>query len=446
MIRKSPCIDVLGLARCTGCFGCQAACSREAISVNLDQDGFYKPVVHRGACTQCGVCQDRCPVLATDRGTLPTADRPAPKVFAAWSKDDTLRLASSSGGIFSELARPAIDAGGGVAGCVWGYDWKPRHILSRTWPEVERMRGSKYVPSYIGNIYRDVVAHLNYSSTPLLFSGTPCQVAAMDIALTRKQRERVLLVDLVCHGVPSLRVFHLYLEQLFDGDSVARHTFRDKTLGWQTVQAESAGGCRYRANGIQDQFMAGFVQHHLYVMASCHACVFAGLPRPGDITLGDFWGCPEQWHDRKGVSLVLANSDAGAKALAALADDNRIELAATDMDTATRSSPRILSGKRDMPRRRRRFLGDVRTGVQFRDLVARHYPSKWRFHLSRFLQSESRWAFLRDYLRSKSRSLNAWGMVGHIRWPAQGVPSGSRTVTGNGKEGETRSRNGDAIS
>ena len=293
MKNKKPCIDVIGLSRCTGCFGCQAACTIGAIVISLDSDGFYKPVINRQTCSECGLCQRRCPVIANQEGLLTSAGHwVEPKAYAAWSNNEEVRLSSSSGGLFFELARQVIEDGGAVAGCVWGENLTPEHLLAHTLADVERMRGSKYVSSRVGNIYQEVIALLSESEKTVLFSGTPCQVAAMDVALSPEQRKRVLLVEFICHGVPSLRVFHRYLEELFSGDRVVSYTFRDKSFGWQTVLAVSAHGKRHHVIASNDSFIKGFSIHHIYMMESCYQCPFAHLPRVADITMGDFWGCP----------------------------------------------------------------------------------------------------------------------------------------------------------
>jgi len=383
---EQTCIDLLGSDRCTGCFACQTACPQGAIRLVLDAEGFYKPVVDRNVCDHCGLCQQHCPVLACDAGRLPSVKWTTPRAFAAWSSDETLRLASSSGGLFSELARPVIAAGGAVAGCVWGTDWTPRHLLAHTWAEVEKMRGSKYVPSKVGNIYAEVAEYLGRCSSPVLFVGTPCQVAALDLALSREHRERVLTVDLICAGVPSLRVFHRYLEYLFQGKQVLSFNFRDKSLGWSmfSVRAEAAGRRCYQSPAATDPFVAGFCQHRLYVMEACHACPFARLPRAGDITLGDFWGCPDQWNDKRGVSVALANTPAGLHALELLAQSGRIVLEPADLATATKGNPRLVTGEFPISTNRRAFLDDMIAGKKFRYLMSKYFPGKQKTWRSRW--------------------------------------------------------------
>lgn len=402
---KKTCIDIISVVRCTGCFGCESACTNGAVKLILDVDGFYKPDVDRKRCNGCGICQQRCPVIADFPSTLVDGKLPEPVFFAAWSNDDHVRLASSSGGLFSELARPVIEAGGAVAGCVWGENWTPAHILTRTWGDVERMRGSKYAPSHVGDIYKQIIASLRDSENQILFSGTPCQVAALEVALSSEQRKRVLLVEFICHGVPSLRVFHRYLEELFSGDAVVSYTFRDKTLGWQTTTAVSGHGQRHSMPGPEDAFIQGFAGHHLYVMESCHQCPFARLPRGGDITLGDFWGCPEPWNDSRGVSVILANTMSGMRALEDVRASGRINLKPTDLTTATEKNPRAISGVYLMPCDRRAFLDDFARGYRFAQLKARYFPTRWQLWLGSLIQNKFQLRFFAGFVFRRLRRI-----------------------------------------
>lgn len=395
-------IDVIGLPRCTGCFGCESACTRNAIVMLLDGDGFYKPIVDREMCNECGTCQRYCPVIQADKNTLNAENKIEPIAFAAWANDEQVRLASSSGGVFSELAKEVLESGGMVAGCVWGDNWTPMHILTNSWADVEKMRGSKYVPSKAGNIYRQVIDFLRDSDNKVLFSGTPCQVASMEAALSPKQRGRVLLVDFICHGVPSLRVFHRYIEELFDGDEVASYTFRDKSFGWQTVLAVSADGKRHHIPASADAFFQGFAVHHLYVMDSCYQCQFARLSRESDITLGDFWGCPEQWYDKRGVSLVLANTDAGLDAFYSLDRAKVINLRPVDLSIVIAKNKRVFVGNSyRIPEKRRAFFDGLKRNKKFTDLKNKYFPTRSYLFFLSFLNSKAKMRFIADFLLSR---------------------------------------------
>lgn len=412
MKNRKTCIDVIGLARCTGCFGCQAACSIGAITISLDEDGFYKPVINRHTCSECGLCQRCCPVIGIQEGLLASAGNWAePQAYAAWSNDEVVRLNSSSGGIFSELARSVIEHGGVVIGCAWGDNWTPEHIMAHTMTEVERMRGSKYVPSRVGNIYQEVIDVLNESEKPLLFSGTPCQVAAMNAALSPEQRKRVLLVEFICHGVPSLRVFHHYIEELFSNDRVASYSFRDKSFGWFTVMAVSVHGKCHHVSGGKDSFIQGF-GYHLYQMESCYQCVFARLPRAADVTMGDFWGCPEQLYDKRGVSVVLANSEKGMTVISAAQHNGSIELIKVPFSDAVAKNNRAINGEYHVPKKRRAFLNGMISGKSFAELVTAFYPGRFELLWRSFLHEENKLVFLKNLMQSALRKIRAFFLYG----------------------------------
>ena len=292
--------------RCTGCFGCFNVCPEDAISMTLSSEGFYRPVVDKNRCTDCGRCITHCPELSWQ---APLQHPPA--VFAAWTTDDNVRMDSSSGGVFSELARATLNRGGAVVACAWNSQWDVEHIVVESWNDVPRLRGSKYIPSRMGKVISQILG-LARQGREVLFCGTPCQVAAVSLALPNKLRHKVLLADLICHGVPSLKVFHQYREKTFP-DGLDRYQFRAKTKGWNcaSIEAITKTQLRFSVRVTGDVFQQAFQVHHLILMKSCHDCRFQGGPRPGDITLGDFWRVPERWNDQRGVSVILANSDAG---------------------------------------------------------------------------------------------------------------------------------------
>ena len=316
-----------------------------------------------------------------------------------------LRAASSSGGIFSELARNIIDAGGAVAGCVWEANWTPVHILTQNWSDVERMRGSKYAPSRADNIYQQVLDFLRKTDKPVLFSGAPCQVAALVALLKPEFRPRVLLVDFICHGVPSLTVLHSYLKGLFNGDDVVSYTCRDKTLFWETIRAKSSSGKSYLLEGYKDPFFSGFCIYHLYLMEACHNCEFTNLPRRSDVTLSDYWNCPPEWYDLRGVSFLMASSEKGLKALQDLKITGRIELRKTDLETALRKRRQLSGNGYPIPRHRRAFLDAIANGASFQQAQKSCFPSWLELWFKGFRKSESKARYIQQYAFAAVRKI-----------------------------------------
>jgi coenzyme F420-reducing hydrogenase beta subunit len=395
---KNTCIDLIGAPRCTGCFACQSVCKSNAIEVSIDVEGFYKPNIDRNICNGCGICKRYCPVNIVNQNTFRVNKYSEPDSFAAWSNDEKVRLASSSGGVFFELAKMIIDSGGIVVGCVWNDNWTPMHILTDTLSDIEKMRGSKYVPSYIGNIYLQVIDILKESDKQVLFTGTPCQVSAMNLLLKPEYKQRVILVDFICHGVPSIRVFHSYLKELFDGDKVSFYTFRDKTYGWQSILGISKKGRIYSVVAHEDKFFKGFASYNLYLMEACYQCEFTGISRCADITLGDYWGCPKKIYDERGVSIIISNTNNGLMAIDKIKRINKIDLIRIQFKDAIKNNQRFMSGYLAVPKKRRMFLISLNSENSFNKIQKKYFPSKLQIILRSLFDSDNKYQLIIEYL------------------------------------------------
>ena len=181
---------------CSGCAACYAVCPRKAISMQPDEEGFAYPHIDESLCVHCGLCARACPSLN------PQAPREPLAVYAAKAKDDGLRKESSSGGIFSLLARQIISDGGIVYGAaISGRDLSVVHCSAENEEELSWLRGSKYVQSDVGDTYGNVRTQLD-AGRKVLFSGTPCQVAALRNFLARDY-ENLVCVEVICHAAPS---------------------------------------------------------------------------------------------------------------------------------------------------------------------------------------------------------------------------------------------------
>jgi coenzyme F420-reducing hydrogenase beta subunit len=380
---------------CYGCFACFTACPVSAIEMCLDPDGFYRPVVNAETCTSCGRCVEVCPMHVKEQD-LPDGSGNQPKVYASWSTNGEVRCGSSSGGVFSELASEVLEGGGAVAGCVWGEGWVPEHRLARSGEEVLLMRGSKYAPSYVGGVYRDIIDCLDHGGQTVLFSGTPCQVAAAKRLVNEVQRKKLILCDVVCHGVPSLRVFHLYLNSLFESEVVVEYTFRSKLMGWVSPLAVSERGRQYNAPASRDAFIEGYVGHHLFLQPECYRCPFQNIPRQGDISLGDFWNVPKQLYHAHGVSIITVNTAKGEKMINSTAQKGRIAIVPSNLHRGAVKTPRLVSGIWPIPRNRVKFMADVRQGLNFDQLVRKYYPGPLRSFVNRAINKARRVLQLRS--------------------------------------------------
>lgn len=237
-----------------------------------------------------------------------------PLAYAAINGDLNIREKSSSGGIFYLLAEYVICSGGVVFGVKYDENWEPVHDYAECIDDVLGFLGSKYVQSCVRNTYREAEAFLKKGRL-VLYSGTPCQILGLK-SFIKKEYANLITVDLVCHGVPSRKVWRQYMELRSEQRKVVALSFRDKTEGWldYSLKMDFADGSTYRNNQHEDLYMKGFLQN-IYLRPSCYECRFKGIERNTDITLADLWGnkaiLPEMF-DNRGTSLVLIQSVKGA--------------------------------------------------------------------------------------------------------------------------------------
>lgn len=309
-------ISALENYKCNACASCVNACRFKAITMKLDKDGFIYPIVDSNACTECGMCIKSCPVL-----TPPKANKVTPELLAVCASDE-VRAVSSSGGVFTVLAEAILAKGGSVCGAAFDKDMTLRHIIIHSSKELEPLRGSKYVQSNIGMIYRDIEALLR-EGKPVLFTGTPCQAAGLRSYL-RKDYDDLYIMDVLCHGVPSPKIFKQYLKETAQGKKVTDVRFRDKRFGWtcEHIIIEYEDGSTYTADNKSDPYLIGFFRN-IILRESCGECPFSEFPRQGDISVGDFWGISnidKSQSDGKGTSLVYLNNSKGKKLMESVAD------------------------------------------------------------------------------------------------------------------------------
>ncbi len=345
---------------CTGCFACYNACPNNALSMKQSSAGFYKPVIEANRCNNCGRCSAKCPAFESkSAGNRSADDIPA---YAAWTKNDEVRKHSSSGGIFTEIANTVIDLGGTVYGVMWESNQALCHARAETKQEIIPFRGSKYLQSNVGLAYKEISRMIRNGKT-VLFSGLPCQVAALNKFVAD---ENLITVDFVCHGTPSRLVFHKYLEYISNSRTIKSINFRDKENGWSKfrISVDFTDGSNYSETFLEDPFLVGFLSD-LYLNDSCYKCRFCSMPRQGDLTLADYWGVPKEYKSSLGVSLVLSNNSKGDKLLDALKYKGGIELLQTPFESTLKGNPRIVDGNLQIPEHRSSFLLQIQhTGFQ----------------------------------------------------------------------------------
>lgn len=310
-------IEQVTHSQCTGCGACLNKCPVDAIYMKSDDKGFLFPEINHEKCINCGLCSKVCPALEPKSENM--AEPPCYAVMA----EDSIREKSSSGGVFTLLANWMFSEGGVVAGAAYTEDfYGVEHIIATNEEELSRIRGSKYVQSNTGLIYKQVKEYLD-KGTPVLFTGTPCQISAVNKFLG-KPYENLYTLDLVCHGVPSPDVYTRFIKEQEEiyGSKAVRVSFRDKDIvKWDVSTAiDFENGQKYRKKRSECAYMKSFLKL-LTIRENCGNCPFASLPRQGDMTIADFWDIHRfnpKFDDRKGTSLVLPNNDKGKKLLEVL--------------------------------------------------------------------------------------------------------------------------------
>lgn len=297
---------------CCGCTACAAICGHHAITMQPDPEGFLYPTVDTARCTDCHLCEQVCPIVLRD-ARQPTG-LPL-RVLALRHKDRATLRSCSSGGAFAAMTQACLDKGGVVYGAEYDEGLTVVHRGEETPAGARRFRGSKYVQSDLRGTFADVRTQLR-AGRPVLFSGTPCQVEGLK-AFLRRPYDELTTVDILCHGVPSPMVFADYVR------FVNRHSVRplrgiamkDKTYGWgyQDLRLYFQGGLTEFHTPLSCLWNRVFYDH-VANRPACEACRFASFHRPGDVSMGDFWGIEKAlpgFASTDGVSLLLVNTPQG---------------------------------------------------------------------------------------------------------------------------------------
>ena len=291
---------------CCGCEACAQRCAHNAISMKRDKEGFFYPIIDTNICTNCGLCEKVCPTISQKEQTTPII------TYAAKNIDETIRLKSSSGGIFTLLATSIINSGGVVFGAKFNEQWDVVHDFVETIVDLEKFRGSKYVQSEICNAYIKVEKFLK-QDRKVLFSGTPCQIAGLKRFLI-KDYQNLICIDIICHGVPSPMVWQKFKTQ-FDLSRTSSFSFRDKSNSWKRYEIVATKNQKeiIRETVGQNLYMKIFLSD-LCLRPSCANCPAKSGKSQSDITIADYWGIENihpEFDDDKGCNLVLINSEKG---------------------------------------------------------------------------------------------------------------------------------------
>ena len=373
---------------CSGCGLCVAICPVEAISFKPDKEGFLHPEVDSLCCTGCSLCQRLCPVNTAMKKT----DVPELKqhCYYAIAADSNIVASASSGGVFPTLAKQVLSQNGAVVGAAFDKEFAVKLVLIEHEQELKKLLQAKYVQSeFPATLFKQILEVLK-SGRRVLFSGTPCQIAALKSFLNGREYQNLLCTEVICNSVPSPGVWQSYLKYIVAtiGDSVKSVSFRDKSNGWHKYASVlDCGSVKVVKSHKESPYMQLFLQK-LISRKSCADCQFKCGKSGADISLGDFWKLHKiapELNNSTGVSMVITHTAAGEEALQ---DVDFAAFVEFSMDAVKLSNPRFFQSLDVNPMRDKYFEKFAAMNQQW-------------FEPDEFLNKHSRgnfWKWIRNFL------------------------------------------------
>ncbi len=366
-------INIQNKVDCCGCNACGDACAHGAISFKTDNEGFWYPEVDMQKCTNCGLCEKVCPMLHKAGNVERYAEA---IVYAAYTKDEAIRLDSTSGGVHSMLALKKFEDYCYVGGAVYNPDHSCSQIVTSDEAMLPEIRSSKYLQSSSESVYTEIRKLLR-EGKEVFYCGCPCQIHALYNFLG-KEYDDLTTCDFICRGVNSPKVFLKYMEMLERqfGSKATKIKFKNKKWGWHnfSLRVNFENGQEYCKDRWHDLFFIGYLQSGIFARPSCYECPFKGFPQKADITLADFWGIEKidaSMDQDKGTSLVMINSDKGQKLFNAIKD--KIEWRQFTMDDARKGNPAMDGSLKAVKPNRKEFFEDLEK-LPFEKVAAKHFP------------------------------------------------------------------------
>lgn len=310
---------------CTGCEACVNVCPQNALYMEADKvSGFLYPKTIHGLCNKCGLCKQICPVQNSNQKKMDQT-RGFIAAYAAYSKSNRIRLESTSGGMFTVFSKHIFSIGGEVYGAGYDENMNVVHMCVSIMDNISRIQKSKYVQSKIGSVYVDVENFLK-KKIPVLFVGTPCQVAGLYSYLTQDYQD-LYTIEFICLGVNSPLAYKYWIEELERKYSAKINNiwFKYKEFGWRKSPLHTKiffdNGDEELLTPENNYFMKGYLQGSFFVRPCCSSCQFIGERRYADIVFGDFWGADTSVELDYGTSVILINSKKGMELFEAIKKD-----------------------------------------------------------------------------------------------------------------------------
>ena len=378
-------INIIRKPNCCGCWACISSCPTKCIDMKEDEEGFRYPVVDTEKCIDCHLCEKVCPIINVE----PEKANQNQKGYLLQIKDDDIRKHSTSGGAFTAIASWVIKQGGVVFGAALDNEnYEVHHRYTEFLDGLEQFRISKYVQSHVDDCFIKVKDFLKEGRW-VCFSGTPCQIEGLYHYLRKKQYDKLVLVDVVCYGIPSPGVFKDYMQwkQKEIGGKFKRILFREKILSYNytsfSVYNEDPKK-NYHKGVESEQFMRSFFSN-INVRPSCYDCRFKKRYRVSDFTI---WDCYDvkafsRNFDENGTNRMLVHTAKGEQILDEIRHDVRLE-GYNDIDhfiedeiAMTESVP--------MNNQRELFFADYRS-LTMPELMKKWFPYTLKVRMNSFLR------------------------------------------------------------
>lgn len=369
-------------SNCCGCYACYNICPKHCITMKADDEGFWYPNINKADCINCNLCEKVCPIInkiecTDDKRTA----------YAMINKNEQIRMKSSSGGIFTLVAEYIINNKGSVYGAVIDDNLDVKHIRIDKIQDIVLLRGSKYVQSQIGKTLNQVKKDLD-NGEKVLFTGTPCQIQGLRTFL-RKDYVNLILMDIVCHGVPSPLIWQKYISDLQKSykQNLKEIYFRDKSTGWKHYSVKfKFDTSEYKCVGFNNTYMKGFL-NDIYLRPSCYSCNFKGIRRISDITVADFWGIENvlpKMDDDKGTSLVVIHSEKGKQVFDKLKD--KIILNEVNLNEAIKYNPSMITSV-NYNKNREAFFAELNDGADLLELIQKYTKESFKQKIKNKIKS-----------------------------------------------------------
>ena len=368
-------INVNNKVDCCGCNACGDVCPKDSITFKTDIEGFWYPEVNMETCIDCHLCEKICPIInITD---LKKNDYPKPShTIAAINRNMRIRWNSTSGGAYTALAETMLEKGGYVSGAIYNDGFTGIHNYVTNNPDdLEKLRSSKYLQSNAEGLFKQIKELLTKGEN-VLACGTPCQMAALRSFL-RKDYDNLIIVDFICRGVNSPKVYRAYLDSLEKkyNSKVVYVKAKNKELGWRnlTRKVTFENGQSYYGIAMEDDFRRGY-HTNVFCRPSCYNCKFKGFPRISDITIGDYWGIEKvdkNLDNNIGTSMILINSKRGKLFFEVVKD--RLEYKETAFETILGGNIALTESIKPSLINRESFFSDLdEKGFDF--VVNKYFP------------------------------------------------------------------------